>query len=323
MQWEKEGSSYVQISKSLTGMSFDRVMFINIDNGLSWSPKGKLLSRPGKGKGWVWAHPDENVVINYINKLYTIEWCDRKGVLPIFFSKSKDRDSQIVCSEMRDDLIIESKDRESYEPTFILGVELEEAVRLMELIFEDEFYGVSFNENFETVSLPFSNPNIESNDLWDIGITPSIILPDPVPYGVAIMIGQPGSGKSSYTRHLKTLGYNIIEEKEAGKIRRRSTKKAIREFIELLQRVKECERECTCKGKCKYYGVVIDSTSPSIDSRNTFKEIIEDEEMDYEFLFISRSGFHLNSLRDQPVPKIALYTYSKKLELPENYTRVL
>jgi predicted kinase len=174
--------------------------------------------------------------------------------------------------------------------------------------------------------------------LDQLGIAPQDNFPDPAPYSIGILIGQQGSGKSTYSDFLEEEGYIIIREKEAEKIRNRRTQKAIKEFKETIDQVLKCKKKkttnknCssnkTCLNKavdnsCRPRGIIIDATNASEESRQVYNEIAEEMGIDIVNLWLSKSGFDYNSKRESPVSKIALYTYAKNLQLPEDVIRVL
>jgi len=310
----------------------DRVILIDIDRGLAWNPMGKQHSKPVKGTGWVWAHPDESMIIEYINNLYDEEWEEeiktkkkgiaiitkekRKGSIPVLFSESQSKDTQKAVVEMCEDL--------KYQPLIVLGFTVDDVLEIALENYNDDSTVMYLSDNYFVISIPTLSEHIEGIDLEDLEITPQYNEPDPAPYKVGILIGQQGSGKSTYCEYLESIGYIIIGEKEAGKIRNKSTKKAIKEFEDQIDEVLKCKKnkkkDYSCEDK---KGIIIDATNPSEDSRATYNEIAEEKGIEVVNLWLSKSGFNYNSKREHPVSKIALNMYTSKLELPEEYIRVL
>ncbi len=334
-QWEKYGTGiFLEEPDPVKKGAMDRIYLIDIDRGLAWNPMGKQYSKTGKGTGWVWAHPDEDVIIDYINSLYDEEWEDeekikkgkivitktvkRKGNIPVFISESQSKDTQQAVLEMCADL--------EHQPLIILGLPIDEAYELAFELYNNSELMMYRSDECTVISIPTLSDSIEGIELSDLEITPQYNDPDPAPFKLGILIGQQASGKSSYSEYLQSIGYIIIDEKEAGKIRNRSTKKAIKQFEEQIDEVLECKKKKKASPKKKLdcpKGIIIDATNPSEESRQTYNEIAEEKGIKVVNLWLSKSGFDYNSKREDPVSKIALNKYASKFELPEEYVRVL
>ncbi len=308
MNWKKEQKSVYSISDN-NPSTYSRVYLINLDQGLTWNPFGKSKVLPGKGGGWVWGHPNESYIIDYINSLSTIEWEDEgetlKGILVIFTSESKKSETKLVCQEISEDI---------KSANFILGCKIDDTLAIATDLFE--------LDNCQIVSTPTLSDDITGHDIWDLQITPEFTFPDPAPHSIGLIIGQQGCGKSFYCKHLKKLGYIVVDEIESGKIRK-GTKKSVDNFKLQIEAVKNCSIECECKGNCTNYGIIIDSTNPSVESRLPFEKISEEMEIPFVNLWLSRSGHFDNSKREKPITRIALNLYTSKLVLPDTYIRVL
>lgn len=323
--WIKyETGEYMKESSRINFGDMDGVMLIDIDSGLAWSPKGKEHSQPDKDSGWVWGNPNEDVIINYINNLYTDTWekngKEKKGYIPILYSKSTKNETKEAIVQMEIDL--------EYRPFIIIGVSLEEVENLVSEHFSKRNKHLFLNDDYDFVTIPKMSKEYEGLNLDDLGLSASDNYPDPAPHKIGILIGQQGSGKSDYCNFLQEKGYIIIDEKEAGKIRNRTTKKAITNFKELINEVLDCKKLQSKQSKTKdckkKRGIIIDATNPSEESRETYNTIANEMGITVVNLWLSKSGWDYNSRRGvDKVSRIALNIYSSKLELPETYIRVL
>jgi len=294
MQWQKYNTGIYLRGDDKFTQTVIGIIFIDIDKGLSWNPRGKQFSSPGKGEGWVWGSPKEKTIIKYIKKLYK-----KDNYFPILTSISQTKETQQVISEMIEDL--------EYCPLTILGLEIDEAQNLLLKLQSQPL------KNYDIFSIPTLSQTIEGLNLNDLKISAEDNFPDPAIYELGILIGQQGSGKSNYANFLKEKGYIIINEKEAEKIRNKRTQKSIRQFKEEITKVLNHEKR----------GIIIDATNPSLASRVTYNEIAGEMEIPVVNLWLSKSGFDYNSKRSEPISKIGLFHYAKNLQLPDNYIRIL
>ena len=306
MQWQKRSDALISISTT-TDQKFSRVYFINIDCGLTWNPSGRNKCYPGD---WVWSHPDKTYIIDYINSLSDIEWLEdtgesRQGVCVFFTSESKTSETKIVCQEISQDI---------NEVNWIIGVKPSKALEIVNTLFD--------LSNCQITSTPYLCDDMIPYDIWELKLSPEFTFPDPVPHSIGIIIGQPGCGKSSYCKHLQTLGYIIIDEIECAKIRK-GTKKSVSNFKTLIGRVKKCSESCECKNSCTNYGIILDSTNPTVEGRALYSAIADEFDIECINLWLSQPGYYNNSRRNEPLSKTALNMYTGRLVLPETYIRVL
>lgn len=115
-----------------------------------------------------------------------------------------------------------------------------------------------------------------------------------------IMIGNPGSGKSTLSGKFKEVGYVVASQDELG-----SKAKVIR-----------IGKQAWNLGK----SVIVDATNPGADKR---RELVEEITADtaptkprVRFIWHIRDGRSFNKLRSEPVPEIAYRTYTKNFVRP-------
>lgn len=124
---------------------------------------------------------------------------------------------------------------------------------------------------------------------------------------LAIMVGVPGSGKSTFVEdYLVPAGYVHL----SGDILK--TRPKI--ITQLKKNVKEGN------------SVVIDATNPTEKGRQEYIDIVQSIDPDYDYViyYCVRNGEPWNALREKPVPKIALNRYYKNFEAPsENTTEII
>ena len=117
---------------------------------------------------------------------------------------------------------------------------------------------------------------------------------------LVIMVGFPGSGKTTLTKNFeKYSNYSILHGDEL---------KTEAKIIKMLN--KELENKKS---------VIIDATNPSIKKRSTFINIAKKYNIYIRIITMSTSmeeSMNRNSLRDKPIPKIAFYMFRKNYEEP-------
>lgn len=130
-----------------------------------------------------------------------------------------------------------------------------------------------------------------------------IDLPLPVPTyqlaipSIIIMVGQPGSGKSTWAKWFADQNnFELI----SGDIIKSPAKR-----VQLAADYLDQQR-----------GVIIDATSPTLNSRRPYIELAENKGIPAIIAWATRPGWYYNKERAKPVPDVALYTYSKNFERP-------
>jgi DNA 3'-phosphatase len=135
---------------------------------------------------------------------------------------------------------------------------------------------------------------------------------------IIVMVGAPGSGKSSLTKHLSDKYLmGIINGDTIG-----SKSKQVKKFNEYVELVQNEE----------LYGIIIDNTNPSKVDRDFWFDKL-DETWDKEVIYIDISkplSFHLTNYRTnfghKKIPSVVIHTFYKKLEIPNrciHYTNPL
>jgi bifunctional polynucleotide phosphatase/kinase len=120
---------------------------------------------------------------------------------------------------------------------------------------------------------------------------------EPVPVSASaqqelvLLVGNPGSGKSTTSRSLAGLGYIHIEQ---------DTLKNKAETLKVA-------KATLATGK----SVVVDATHASSENRAPYIQLAKSLNIPYRILWHIRDGRPFNSLREKPVPEIAYAMYSK------------
>ncbi len=113
---------------------------------------------------------------------------------------------------------------------------------------------------------------------------------------LVLLVGNPGSGKSSAGRALAAAGYAHIEQD------------TLKNKSETLKVVKAA----LTAGK----SAVADATHGSEDSRAPYINLAKELCIPYRILWFVRDGRPFNALRSKPVPEIAYAVYSKHFVAP-------
>lgn len=147
------------------------------------------------------------------------------------------------------------------------------------------------NSDFEFfTNLDFANKNFYLPNKIFINTLPKI----PEGKNVVLMMGTPGSGKTTFTEQLKN--YTIISGDKCGYMYRQ---------INLF-------KKSLANGK----NVVVDNLNASKKTRSKFIEIAL--EMGYQIIIVwsLKDGRPFNALREKPVPAVVYGNYSKQFEMP-------
>jgi bifunctional polynucleotide phosphatase/kinase len=118
---------------------------------------------------------------------------------------------------------------------------------------------------------------------------------------VVVMMGYPGSGKSTYAEKYfgDAEGYAVLH----------------RDDLKTEAKVKKEVRRHLGEGN----SVVVDATHPSVEKRKTFVDIAKEHDVPIRIVHMTTSieeSMERNVGRDRKVPKIVFYVYRKKFEPP-------
>lgn len=118
-----------------------------------------------------------------------------------------------------------------------------------------------------------------------------------------IMMGNMGSGKSTFSKNLKKYKNYVICESDVLKSH--------------VKMVKCCEKNLANNNK-----IVIDATNPYFEKRKIWIDLAKKYNKSFKVVFIIIDGRPFNAIRERKVPEIAYSLYTKKFEIPhvdENY----
>jgi bifunctional polynucleotide phosphatase/kinase len=108
---------------------------------------------------------------------------------------------------------------------------------------------------------------------------------------LVLLVGNPGSGKSTTGRFLAATGYVHVEQDVTRS--KAATKKVVQEAL--------------VKGQ----SVVVDATHGSEANRSPYEELAASLKIPFQILWHIRDGRPFNALREKPVPEVAYAIYSK------------
>lgn len=232
------------------------LLYLSLDSELIWSPKGEEFPQAGS---WVWCDPEAKRLTNYLGSLW------RSGFIPILYSQ---RDcSTALAKEVLREL-------EPQPPTF-LGLSL---AKIHHFILEET--DNSSNGPLGSIGIHFVKPEILA--VYHLGPSPigrtlshAEFIPEPVLEwkGLLILVGQPGSGKSTFAARLAEKGWLVIGESQANS----------------LQRLNGPGRLGLIRQGVK--GIVIDSPNPSPEHRAPFITLAAELGLDYRFGWVARPGW--------------------------------
>jgi len=119
---------------------------------------------------------------------------------------------------------------------------------------------------------------------------------------LVLLMGNPGSGKSTTARYIAARGYVHIEQDVVG------TKAA----------VKKATQAALATGA----SVVMDATHGSETNRSVYEELAAELQIPFQILWHIRDGRPFNALREKPVPEVAYAIYTKHFVPPKEATLV-
>jgi bifunctional polynucleotide phosphatase/kinase len=114
---------------------------------------------------------------------------------------------------------------------------------------------------------------------------------------LVLLMGNPGSGKSTTARAFKAAGYTHIEQD------------TLKNKAETLKCVKAAISSSS---------VVVDATHGSAENRRPYVELAAKQGIPLRIVWHLRDGRNFNKLRSKPVPDIAYAIYTKHFVAPED-----
>lgn len=280
---------------------FRGLVLLNLDNCIIWNPQGK--KRPSSGKlqvvlreglaGWVWGLPEADALIAYFKILFD------SGFFPLFYSAYNEPE---LYRELADTII----EREGIVPPVWFATTPDKIyTSLVAKGMLDKF--ATFIPNFSVASLcPIGQtkiPNLGVYTFETLGYNVERRFPKS---SLLVLMGQPGSGKSTVAAKLKAAGWKVYDEKEAGKLQKKQ-----------VAATKDLNSQLALVKTGKLPGVVVDATHPSAAKRQFYMALAKAMGVEYHTGWITRPGWESNATRTVgKVPDIALNMYVKNFEPP-------
>jgi hypothetical protein len=260
----------------------NHIVLLNIESGIAWNPFGKKVPLLGE---WVWCEPNNTVKF--------IEQLTYKDFLCILHSESKD--VRPVIDEMQKFF--------STPLMAVIGLDISNTINFL----NNHWNGliscpVSIDKDVKYLSIPnYKNiEGLENTNISSLTIAKNL----PIVKTMIILMGQPGSGKTTYANELQKEGFVIINENES-----RLIKSGIEKNINNLKAILSSNIK----------GVIIDADNCKHVDRKYFANIAESLEIPVVIHWITKPGYRFNKNRDQKTPEIELESYAKNLESPGLY----
>lgn len=125
--------------------------------------------------------------------------------------------------------------------------------------------------------------------------------PQPAPEGqkeIVLLVGNPGSGKSTTGRHLANHGYVHVEQDVVG------NKNHTVKFVKTMM-------------KNGIHRFVVDATHGNPTNRLPYEELAREHQIPLRILWHIRDGRAFNAGREKPVPEVAYGVYTKYFDAPD------
>jgi bifunctional polynucleotide phosphatase/kinase len=171
----------------------------------------------------------------------------------------------------------------------LLDVPVEFAFYVGDALGRPQDFSNSDKEFAENIGIPYYSPE-EFFDSTKVSLQPG--------KNMVILVGMPGSGKTSYTeKELLSLGYIHVSSDKL-----KSNKKRIQNEVQKVLNMGE--------------NVVIDATNAKQETRQVYYNMAETKGYNVIILYFVRNGFGWNELREKKVPRIAYNIYFSNLDPP-------
>lgn len=288
-------SNNFRYRKKIIGLDFDHTIV---------KPKNNKTF-PSNKDDWEWLRPNvPEIIMEYYNKGYAIV------VFTNQFKDFKKEQVKIVLDSVGcpykaylaydkkikkpSPFLFEQYKRKNfdYDKSFYVG---DAMGRVQDWSDSDKLFALNCGLKYKTPEELFPIPNKDEEIQKTNNVEPN------EKQELVIMVGFPGSGKTTLTKKFETYSnYSILHGDEL-KTEARITKKLTRELEDKKS-------------------VIIDATNPSIKKRSTFINIAKKYDIYIRIITMSTSmeeSMNRNSLRDKPIPKIAFYMFRKNYEEPK------
>jgi hypothetical protein len=275
------------------------IVYISLDFGIAWNYLGGKLPTADV---WTWCSVDTEKVTTYVDKTLV-----ESGFFPIFYTQTTSKEyANRLCSHF------------TTKPPVFIGINLDLVHQLIigswaglpsSILERLPPINTKFEDKLTFFNVGPENPsfiNYTADDL-NIGVkNKELLVKTPQ---LLVLMGQPGSGKTTTAKYFLDNGWIVIDEKTAQKMRRSTTGKDSRNFYNLVSQI-------GVPGSISQSGVVVDCTNPKKETRDFYIEFAKKAGKSFVIGWITRPGFYFNQLRPVSVPMQALYYYAKHLEPP-------
>jgi bifunctional polynucleotide phosphatase/kinase len=276
-----------------------KIAAFDFDWTLVCPKNGGVFPTPNDIHDWDWRFP---TVTSTIRDLY------KKGYgIYVFTNQSKEFKMRQIHDAMKSLgiplTVVAARDKEDYKPKRLIWdlviPEKKEWDKNKSFFVGDaagrpEDWAPADKEFADNIGIKFMLPE----DVF--GARLPNILYKLAPQETVIMVGYPGSGKSTFAAtHFQHPDYEIING----------------DLLKTPQKMIKAAEQAFALGK----SVVFDATNPSVERRKEFITWAQSHQMPVKCVHVStdmdRAFFH-NQKRAEPIPKIAYYMYRKKFQKP-------
>lgn len=295
--WNRIPGLVYYIPKSI---SLHKVIIFDLDGTLITRRNGKIPKYPDNDSdNWIFLSPDvPSILMQYKNKGFTILIFTNQSRYNEHVQKRIDMVREYLSTEYKIDCSILIATSEEYRKPALSSLQIFRNFEPEELIVCGDAIG-------NTPYPPYNWSDVDYQFYVNLSrkyqnakfMSPLEIFPTNIPRllqeideDVVVMVGNPGSGKSSFAHQL--AGYTVLTQDE-------------------LKTVQKMDAAFMKNSK-----VVIDATNPSIIKRKHWIDLARSRGMSVAIVWMTINGYPFNEVRENPVPDIVYNMYSKHFEEP-------
>jgi DNA 3'-phosphatase len=309
MAWYQSGTVYIRLPKNYTEFAgqVKPVMGFDLDGTLIWSDRGQEHMRGAED--WVFTSDlvpvflQQSVKNGWVPVIITNQKFQKGNALPMKMA----RIDAVIAAAGVDPFVFMATGTDAYRKPGAGTWQLFQQYSGILPRLESFYSGDAVGPNDPNPMYRWADTDLKfAENAWLKFYRPEDLLPaQPQPelsgqQEFIVMVGQPGSGKSTFAQKLKVMHPDKITIISGD------------EFKSNSGRMLKAAEEALKRGQT----VIIDATNPTRAGRSAYLQLAESYNLKPRIFWATRPGKAWNALRAKPVPAIALNMYGSKFERP-------